>query len=132
MKLRYAMIAEYANVTGDGKLNLMGVTDRLFAYQFPAVHRDLIVVNSIETENDDENTQQQLQVQLIDPDGRTVAELKGQLDIGSGKQVFHQIHVFQDVQFKTPGAYQVNLFFNEKEVQNIPLELVHLPPPAQP
>lgn len=128
MKLRYALVAEYANFTGDGKLNLMGVTDRIFAYQFPAVHRDLVLVNSIETDNDDENTTQQLQVQLIDPDGLTVAELSGQLEIGAGKQVFHQIHVFQDVKFQSPGAYQVNLYFNGQEIHQIPLELLQLPP----
>lgn len=128
MKLRYALIAEYANFTGDGKLNLMGVTDRLFAYQFPAVHRDLVIINSVESDNEEENSQQSLQVQLINPDGLTVAELSGQLEIGAGKQVFHQIHVFQDVKFETPGAYQVNLYFNNAEVQTIPLELVLLPP----
>ncbi len=125
------MIAEYANVTGDGKLNLMGVTDRIYAYQFPAVHRDLIIVNSIETDNDDENTTQDLQVQLIDPDGHTVAELTGQLQIGPGKQVFHQIHVFQDVKFDVPGAFQVNLFFNNVLVQTVALELVLVPQPPQ-
>lgn len=130
MKLRYAMIAEYANFTGDGKLNLMGVTDRIFAYNFPAVHRDLVLVNSLETENDDEGTTQELHVQLIDPDGRTVAELTGNLEIAGGKQVFHQIHVFQDVKFESAGSYQVNLFINRDAVEAIPLELVQIPAPT--
>lgn len=130
MKLRYALIAEYANVTGDGKLNLMGVTDRIYAYQFPAIHRDLIVVNSIETDNDDEESTQDLSVQVIDPDGHTVAELNGQLQIGAGKQVFHQIHVFHDVRFEAAGSYQVNIFFNRELVQPIPLELVQVQPQA--
>jgi len=128
MRLRYALIAEYANFTGDGKLNLGGVTDRIFAYQFPAVHRDLVLVNSVETDNDESNSVQELSVQLIDPDGRTVTELNGKLEVGEGKQVFHQIHVFQDVRFEAPGAYQMNIFFNGGIADSIPIELVQLPP----
>lgn len=122
------MIAEYANFTGDGKLNLMGVTDRLYAYQFPAIHRDLVLVNSIESDNDESNTIVQLLIQLIDPDGRVVTELKGELEVGPGKQVFHQIHVFQDINFQAPGSYQMNLFFDGQVADAIPLELVLLPP----
>ncbi|MEQ1933559.1 MAG: hypothetical protein ABL962_06735 [Fimbriimonadaceae bacterium] len=129
MKLRYALIAEYANVTGDGKLNLMGVTDRLYAFQFPAIHRDLIIVNSLETENDEDGSNQSVHIQLIDSDGRTLTEVTGQILIQGGRQVFNQIHVFQDVHFAQPGAYQINVSFSGQQQAILDLELIQIQQP---
>lgn len=129
MRLRYALVADYANVTGDGKPNVVGITDRLYAYQFPAVHRELFVVNGIETDNEDEGSSQEIVVNVIDPDGHTLAEIRGQLDINGPKQTFHQLHCIRDLTFAAPGSYQVNIFYSGQQVAEYGIELVQLPPP---
>ncbi len=130
MRLRYALITDYANVTGDGKLNLIGVSDRIFAYQFPAVHRELYVINSIETENEDDGTVQPIHVQVIDPDGRTLSEIKGEVQIEGPKQIFNQIHCFRDISFVAPGSYQINIFVNGDKASEMTLELMQITAPA--
>lgn len=129
MRLRYALVADYANVTGDGKPNVAGITDRLYAYQFPAVHRELYVVNGIETDNDDEETTQEILVTVIDPDGKGLAEIRGQLEINGPKQTFHQLHCIRDLTFAAPGNYQVNIYYNGQQVAEYGIELVQLTPP---
>lgn len=126
MRLRYAMVADFANVTNDGKLNVMGVTDRLFAYQFPAVHRELYVIDSLETDNEDDGTRQEVAVQVIDPDGRSLAEIRGHLDINGANQTLNQIHCFQDIQFATAGAHQVNIILNGHPATEMRLELIKI------
>lgn len=126
MRLRYALIADFANVTNDGKLNVVGVTDRLYAYQFPAVHRELYVINSLETDNEDEGATHEIAVQVIDPDGRTLAEIRGNLEIAGPKQSLNQIHCFQDLQFVAAGAYQVNIYINGHPVTEMQLELIRI------
>lgn len=129
MKLRFAMIAEYANVTGDGKLNISGISDHLFAYQFPVTHRDLYVINSLETENDDDRTTQEVWVQVISPEGQILSEIRSAIAVDGLRQVYNQVHVIQDLLFQEPGSHQVNLLFNGQLVQAMPLELVLVPRP---
>jgi len=129
MRLRYALVADYANVTGDGKPNVSGITDRIYAYQFPAVHRELYVVNGIETDNEDDGTTQEIAVTVIDPDGKVLAEIRGHLEIQGPKQNFHQLHCIRDLTFAAPGSYQVNIAYNGQQVCEYGFELVQLPPP---
>jgi hypothetical protein len=128
VKLRFAVLAEYANVTGDGKLNILGITDHLYAYNFPAIHRDLVVVNSLETENEDDGTKQEIRVQIIDPDGKMISNAGGILDIVGLRQVVNQVHVFQDLQFAAPGGYEVQIYVNNQLVKTLDLGLVQIPP----
>lgn len=128
MRLRYGLIADYANVTQDGKLNILGVTDRIFANTFPAMHRDLFLIVCIETEAEDDGATREIHVQMINADGQTITELKGQLNIQGPKQVLNQIHLFRDVWFTAAGSYQFNVFFDGKMVHTIDLELLVLPP----
>jgi len=129
MRLRYALVADYANVTGDGKPNVAGITDRLYAYQFPALHRELYVVNGIETDNEDEGTTQEILVTVIDRDGKVLAEIRGSLEINGPKQTLHQLHCIRDLTFVAPGNYQVNIFYNGEQVAEHGIELVQLTPP---
>lgn len=128
MELRYALLADFANATQEGKLNVIGIFDRLYAMQFPAVHRQLSLITSIETEAEDEGNQRELHIQLINADAVVLTELRGDINFGIGKHVFNQIHVFQDLQFNNPGSYQFNIFFDGRLVKTLDLELQHLPP----
>jgi hypothetical protein len=128
--LRYALLADFANVTNDGKVNILGVADRIFSQQYPAVHRLMFLVMSLESEHDDDEQTRSIDIQLIDPDAQLVSRIQGQIEFGAGKQIVNQIHVFQDVLFNAPGAYQFNIFFDEAQVKAVELELLLMP--AQP
>lgn len=129
MELRYALLADFANATSEGKVNVMGIFDRLFAHSFPAIHRQLYLVTSVETDKEDEGQVREIHIQLINADGEGLAELRGQMHFGGGKQVFNQIHIFQDLRFDTAGAFQFNIFFDGRMVKTLDLELQLLPPP---
>lgn len=128
MDLRYGLLCDFANATQEGKLNVMGIFDRLYALTFPAVHRQLFLVTSIETEPEDEGQTREILIQMINADGIVLTELKGQVNFGVGKQVFNQVHIFQDLRFENPGPYQFNVFFDGRMVKTLDLELQVLPP----
>jgi len=46
MKARIAVLADYANVTADRKLNVMGVFNVINASRVPAIHRQMQLVVS--------------------------------------------------------------------------------------
>lgn len=129
MILRYALLGDYANVTNDGKLNVLGVMDRIFSPQFPAVHRVMFLVMSLESEPDDDGQTRDVDVQLIDPDAQIISRIQGQIEFAdAGKQILNQIHVFQDVLFGAPGAYQFNIFLAGQLSKTIDLELILMQP----
>lgn len=130
MELRYALLADFANATQEGKINVIGIFDHLFANNFPAVHRQLFLITSIETEPEDEGHTREISIQLINADGVVLTELKGQMNFTIGKQIINQIHVFQDLRFETAGAYQFNIFFDGRMVKTLELMLQVLPPSA--
>ncbi|HZH99407.1 MAG TPA: hypothetical protein VEX38_10590 [Fimbriimonadaceae bacterium] len=127
MILRYALLADHANATQDGKLNVMGIFDRLFATSFPAVHRELYLVTCLETEAADEGETHEVHVQLINSDGQALTDLRGQLSLGQGKQIINQLHVFQDLRFENAGGYQFNIFLDGQLAKSVELELQFLP-----
>ena len=128
MELRFAVLADFANATNDGKINILGVCDRLFALSFPALHRQLFLVTSIETGLEDEGQTRSIRIQMINADGHVLNELNGQVTFPNIKQIFHQIHMFHDLRFETPGPYQFNIFFDGRMVKTLDLELEQLVP----
>jgi len=117
------MLADYTNVTSDGRMNIMGVFDRIYARTFPAIHNVLHLPMSLQTGPEDEGQARTIAVQLIDEDANMIAEMRGQIEFGLGRQVLNHVLVFNDLAFESPGAYQFNIFFEEVIVQSIDLEV---------
>lgn len=128
MQLRFAFLAEHANVTEDGKLNVLGIFDRLYAPNFPALHRVLYLVASYEADPGDAQAAHEMEVRFIDPDAQAVRDIRGRVELGSGKQVVNQLHVFNDLPFQVPGNYEFALVVNGEIVKTVGLELVEVAP----
>lgn len=126
MHLKYAFLAEHANVTEDGKLNVLGIFDRLYAPSFPCLHRVLYLVTSYETEPLDAGTTQQLEIRFVDPDAKAVRDITGTLTFGVGKQVVNQLHVFNDLPFQVAGNYEFTITLDGKLLHTVGLELIEV------
>ena len=48
MLVKLAVLADYANVTSDGKLNILGIFDRMNVLNLPAVHPQMNLVLRLE------------------------------------------------------------------------------------
>jgi len=129
MQLRYAIVSDYANGTQDGRLNIMGVLDRLYAPAFPAIHRTMFFVVSIELGPEDEGEEHEVHIQLMDGDARTLADLRGHFRFGHGDRILNQVHQLHDLPFDTPGLYRFSVFLDGNLAKTIDLELVLLPQP---
>ena len=131
MQLRYAIVCDYANGTQDGRLNILGVLDRLYAGAFPAVHRTMFFVVSIELGPEDEGEQHEVHVQLMDGDARTLADLRGHFQFGHGDRILNQVHQLNDLPFEAPGLYRFSVFLDGNLAKTIDLELVLMPQPPE-
>ncbi len=110
MKLLLLLAADYANITGDGKLNVMGIFNEISAFEFPARHSSMHLVVKLGAELGEYGESRNLVVRLFDADGNTIVELSGPINIPKGeggkKPEVNAILGLRDVIFPKPGPYQ--------------------------
>ncbi len=79
MQVKLAVVADHANVSAEGKLNIMGIFDRIVVSNLPAVHPQMHLVVRLEAHPAERDRAHPVEVRLHDPDGQAVFELKGEV-----------------------------------------------------
>lgn len=109
------MLADYANVTAEGKLNILGVFDMIFADRLPAVHPQTQLILRLEANPAEAGARKKLELKLMTADGHTRFAIGAELGF-EGRDVSKpvgemmktdQIIGLQNVRFEFPGDYQI-------------------------
>jgi len=79
MQVKLAVVADHANVSAEGKLNILGIFDRIVVSSLPAVHPQMHLVVRLEAHPAERDRSHPVEVRLHDPDGQAVFELKGEV-----------------------------------------------------
>ena len=69
MRIPIAFVADEANISQEGKLNVMGVFDRIAAAEFPVMHPRMVFAFRILAEFADGGQSYPVQVRLVDESG---------------------------------------------------------------
>lgn len=69
MKPLLFLAADYANITGDGKLNVMGIFNDIFSFNFPARHSSMHLVGKLGAELGEYGQTRNFTIKLLDEDG---------------------------------------------------------------
>ena len=111
MNLLVLLAADYANLTGDGKLNVMGVFQEINATHFPARHPAMHVVIKLGADLGEYGQVRDLSLRLVDPDGNEIVNITGPVQIPEGrggrKPEVNAILQLRDIVFQKPGPYQL-------------------------
>lgn len=117
MKELLFLVADYANMTGDGKLNVMGIFEEIYSSNFPARHPSMHLVASLAAELGEYGQERNFTVKLLDEDGLQLLELGGTFQVPIGqrgrKPQINMIFDLKDVVFPKPGIYQIALFIDK-------------------
>ena len=81
MKVDLFLTADYANITGDGKLNVMGIFREINALNFPARHTSMHLVLILTAEPGEYGVNRDLFVKLLDEDGQELMGFSGQIAV---------------------------------------------------
>jgi hypothetical protein len=131
MKVTLAVLADYANVSREGKLNILGIFDIIYAKAFPCVHNQMQLVIRFEADIGERGRQKSIEVQLIDEDAKQIMRLGGQMTIGEVKpgELFttNQVLTLQNVLFEKPGTYRFDIFVDNQPQRDVLLKVLHLP-----
>jgi len=134
MDVTLALLADAANVSQDGKLNIMGIFNALGAQQFPVVHPQMALVLRFEASRAEEGKQRQVELQLADMDGTKLFKIGAQLMVPTGSPAgqpirLNHILMLNNVQFEKPGDYMFSVLVNDDEKASIDLKIVEVKQP---
>lgn len=135
MKVPLGLLADYANVTDSGKLNIMGVFQVINAPQFPHLHPQLHLVLQLEADRTEGGGKRKLEIKLTNEDGLTVLGVGGQMEvpkaagdarITTGPIIQNHILGFQNLVFEKPGNYEFKVLVDEDFKFSVPLKVFEL------
>lgn len=105
-----AVLADEANVSQEGKLNLMGIFDRIAAADFPVIHPKMVFAFRVEADFADSGRTFPVHVSMQDEDGAPLFEAGGEMmapPVPLGEfSTANQIFALVGVQFPKPGMYR--------------------------
>lgn len=135
MKTRIAVLADYAGLSIDHKLNIMGIFTTLNAPQVPVVHPQMKLVTQFEFDAS-ETGQRPLRVTLVDADGHELFGIGAVVTIQATHDghpsLLNQIVDLSQLAFPAFGDYEFRILIDDEIAAEIPLNVAQMKPPAQP
>lgn len=126
MDVDLALLADAATVDASGKLNILGIFDRLTAREFPVQHRRLSLVLRFAAGVDEAGTHK-AEISLRTPGGRDLIHLDGEMNLDPGPAasgaVIHVPHVINldGLVFPEPGQYSFEVKVDGEHHVSVPL-----------
>jgi len=134
MDVTLALLSDAANVTADGKLNILGVFNALGASSFPVVHPQMALVLRFEATRAEEGKMRQIEIQLGDSDGQKLFKIGAQLMVPTGVPGspirLNHILMLNGVQFPKAGDYEFSILIGDDQKASVDLKLVEVKAPA--
>ena len=132
MNIQVAVLCDAAT-DDNGKLNLLGAFDTIYARELPAIHPQCSVALRVTFFNGDEG-KHTLRLNFVDADGKSImpdfppipVEVVLPDDVHFGTRNF--IINIQQLKFDEPGLYSVDVSLDDQSQASIPLLVKHVPP----
>jgi hypothetical protein len=125
VKVSLALLADCANISREGKLNILGIFDRINAKSLPAIHPQMQLVMTLEADRGDADKGHKLGIELIDADGAKLLSMNGDLKFGQpppGEQVrINHIIQLNNIRFEHFGSFEFKILINDEVRKSIPL-----------
>lgn len=127
MEVKLALLADYANVTREGKLNLLGLFEQINAPRLPWTHPQMHLVLSLEATPAEWETTKKIEIKLLDADGNSKLNLNSNLKVPrgqSGRNVsINSILGINNLKFDNTGDYAFHIIIGEDDKKTIPLRV---------
>lgn len=134
MKTRIAVLADYAGLSIEHKLNILGVFTTINAPKTPVVHPQMKLVTQFEFDAS-EAGQHQMRIVLVDADGHELLSLAAQVTIqhphDARPALMNQIFDLTHLSFPAFGDYEFRILIDDEIAAEIPLTVAQInAPPA--
>lgn len=134
MELLLALVCDEAGESPEGKLDLTGVFNDLFAPGFPARQDRMVLVLAVEWDRADQG-RYNFRVDLVDPDGEPALTVDGHTDVDPRPADrppprTRLVLPLEGVVFPKPGAYRFRVRMKGHEFEGPPLHLMETGEPG--
>lgn len=131
MIISFAVLADYANVSRDGKLNVMGIFDRVFARQLPSRFPPMQLVIRLEAQPGELNVEHAIRIQLVDPEDRAVFDLNGTftprgVEPEQAVSINHVVRL-ADLPLQRTGTHRIRVWLDDQLEREVPLRVDEAP-----
>ena len=136
MELQLALVCDHAKTTDDGKLDVHGIFNDLYAPAFPALQDHMVLVLALEWSRSDSG-RYRFRVELTDPDGKPTLSVEGHTDVDSRPEDRPPARTrlmlpLEKVVFPKPGAYKFKVQLKGKWHEGPSLHLMQGAAPPDP
>ena len=112
-----AVLADYANVSQDGKLNIMGIFQEVNPPELPFALPQMYLVVSFEAGPAEFDSFKHIRLALLDSDGNEMLALEGQVQVPrpgrpGSRAYINQVIGLNGVIFERPGDYGFAILVN--------------------
>ncbi len=136
MDVTLAVLGDFASVSADGKLNIMGIFDEINPTSLPAQLLSPYLVAHYEADVTEVGKPRRIRVDLIDPDGNQLFSVSQSITIprrpapsmGGG---FNHIARFAVLQFPVAGDYKFAILIDDDHKQDISFRVNQPPESAE-
>jgi len=122
MRNTLALVCDSANMTADGKLNILGVFSEVRAHRFPATHPTMTIVLKFNNIMGDEG-EMVLTGRFLDSDGgETITPIKMPVNLGQGHDEAVSIINISSLEFPGVGDYCFEISSGEEYLASVPIK----------
>jgi hypothetical protein len=134
MHVRIAVLADFASLTIDQKLNVLGVFRTINSTQAPVQHPQFKLILQLEF-NSSETGTRQIKIELVDEDGKEMFSISGVMTIerppDGSNFLINQILDFAGLSFPKFGDYEFRILLDGTTITEVPLSVKQITaPPA--
>lgn len=133
MDVTLALLADYANVTREGKLNVMGVFSVINAPILPWVHPQMQLVLELEAGAAEWDMQKDIEIKLLDADAKQIVAVKATVKVPRGepgrRARINSMMTFNNVKFDVQGDYVFAVLIGGETKKEISLVVNYVSPP---
>jgi hypothetical protein len=126
MEVDLTLIADAATIDGSGKLNILGIFDRIGTSQFPARHPHMVLILRF-IAGLNETGKHEVGIVLKDPTGQELVRVDGEIQLAPGPasvaggiRVPHVLNL-DGLVFPVPGRYSFDVRVDGEHHASLPL-----------
>ncbi len=136
MEVTFAHLADYASVSKEGKLSVMGIFENINVPEFPYTHPQMYLAFRIRLNYAEVGREIPLRIECVDADGNRVfqamatfqlAAAEGRKPKRGDKPASNQVIGVNGTKFTRSGNHDVNIFMGDKLMAQIEFEVKRQP-----
>lgn len=127
MDVAFALLADAANISREGKLNILGVFERIQGTKFPLTWPRMVLVTRFIASAAEFGSEKALDIVTLDADGKQLGRVSGKMKIQKGApgRMLKINHIFpMTLTFPAPGQYSIEVLVGGESKVTVPLEVI--------